>query len=84
LGLHKFLRYPSWFQNECAAYVRDTVAAAKDRLDEFFDPGFLQTMAGEHVDRKRNNSSEINAVLTLEAVERLLFRNFPLDEATVP
>lgn len=77
VGLHKFLHYRSWFQNEFAHYVRDTVAASRLRLDEFFDPDFLATMAEEHIAKKRNYSLEINAVMTLEAVERLLFRELP-------
>jgi asparagine synthase (glutamine-hydrolysing) len=77
LGLHKFLHYRSWFQNEFAPYVRDTVAAARYRLDNFFDPHFLELMAGEHIEKRRNHALEINAVLTLEAVERLLFRDLP-------
>lgn len=77
LGLHKFLHYSSWFQNEFAAYVCDTVAAAKFRLDDFFDPDFAEIMAAEHIEKRRNHSLEINAMLTLEAVERLLFRELP-------
>lgn len=77
LGLHKFLHYRSWFQKEFAPYVRDTVTASQERLGEFFDPHFLETMSEEHIERKRNYSLEINAVLTLEAIERLLFREFP-------
>jgi asparagine synthase (glutamine-hydrolysing) len=77
LGLHKFLNYRNWFQNEFAPYVRDTVSASQGRLGEFFDSGFLETMTEEHIDRKKNWTLEINAVLTLEAIERLLFRELP-------
>lgn len=80
LGLHKFLHYRSWFQKEFAAYVRDRASAAQKRLDDVFDPDFLETMAGEHIEKKRNYSLEINAVLTLEAVERLLFRELPREQ----
>lgn len=77
LGLHKFLHYRSWFQKEFAPYVRDMVAASRLRLDEFFDPDFLETMTEEHIARKKNHSLEISTVLTLEAVERVLFRELP-------
>ncbi|HEY1791172.1 MAG TPA: asparagine synthase-related protein [Verrucomicrobiae bacterium] len=79
VGLHKFLHYRSWLQNEFGPYVRETVAAAKHRLDNFFDPRFLELMAAEHIEKRRNHSLEINAVLTLAAVERLLFRDLPRD-----
>ena len=36
-------------------------------------------MAGDHIAGRENYSLEINAVLTLEAVERLLFRELPRD-----
>jgi asparagine synthase (glutamine-hydrolysing) len=77
VGLHKFLHYRSWFQNEFAPYVRDAVTASQERLGEFFDPHFLETMSKDHIERKRNCTLEINAVLTLEAIERLLFRELP-------
>jgi asparagine synthase (glutamine-hydrolysing) len=77
LGMHKFLHYRSWLQNEFAPYVRDMTSAAKYRLDDYFDPQFVEMMAVEHIEKGRNHSPEINAVLTLEAVERLLFRELP-------
>jgi asparagine synthase (glutamine-hydrolysing) len=79
LGLHKFLHYRSWFQNEFASYVRDIIDTARRRLDEFFDPKFLESLANEHIDKKRNYSLEINTVLTLEAIDRLLIRGLPRD-----
>ncbi|HEX3627595.1 MAG TPA: hypothetical protein VH280_19485 [Verrucomicrobiae bacterium] len=74
VGLHKFLHYRDWFQSDFASYVRDGVAAALPCLDGFFEPGFLKTVADEHIDKKKNHCLEINAILTLEAVDRLLFR----------
>lgn len=79
VGTHKFLHYRSWFQNEFASYVRETTSIARQRLGNLFDPGFLETMAGAHIDNNRNYSLEINAVLTLEAVDRLLLRSLPRD-----
>jgi asparagine synthase (glutamine-hydrolysing) len=73
-GHHKYLHYRTWFQGELADYVQDVVAEARTRGAPFWNPDFLETMAGEHIRRRRNHTLEINAVITLEAIERLLLR----------
>ena len=73
-GLHKFLRYRSWFRKELADYVCEVFASLQKRLNDFWNPHFVNRMASEHISGRKNYSSEINAVLTLDAVERLLFR----------
>jgi asparagine synthase (glutamine-hydrolysing) len=77
IGLHKYLHYRRWFQRELAGYLNDAVTAARARLTPFWNPDFLEGMARHHVSGRRNYVREINAVLTLEAVERLLFRDLP-------
>lgn len=74
IGLHKYLHYRSWFRHELADYVRDAVANARAQQAPFWNPGFLDKMAIDHTNGRKNYVAEINAVLTLEAVERLLFR----------
>jgi asparagine synthase (glutamine-hydrolysing) len=77
LGLHKFLRYRSWFRHELAAYANDMLASARVRENRFWNQAFLRQMASQHQDGRKNYVMEINAVLTLEAIERLLFRELP-------
>ncbi len=77
LGMHKFLRYRSWFRNELADYVQDLLARFQTQANDFWNPHFAKQMAVEHIKGRKNYSLEINAVLTLEAVERLLFRELP-------
>jgi len=74
-GHHKFLHYRSWFQRELADYVQDIVAAARTRGAAFWNPDFLKKMASDHIRGRNNYVLELNAVLTLEAVERLLLRD---------
>jgi len=74
LGLHKFLRYRSWFRKELADYVWDACSNLHGRLNDFWNMDFVNRMADEHIAGRKNYSLEINAVLTLDAVERLLLR----------
>jgi asparagine synthase (glutamine-hydrolysing) len=74
-GHHKYLHYRSWFQRELSDYVRDVLASARKQGAPFWNPDFLEKMAREHIWSRRNYTLEINAVLTLEAVERLLLQD---------
>jgi asparagine synthase (glutamine-hydrolysing) len=78
-GLHKFLHYNDWFRHELSAYLQSALAAPRILQNHFWNPNFLNHMAGEHIAGRKNYSLEINAVLTLEAVERLLFHELPSD-----
>jgi asparagine synthase (glutamine-hydrolysing) len=77
VGLHKYLHYRSWFRRELAEYVKSVLADVRTRRAPFWDADFVESMAGEHICGRKNYVIEINAVLTLEAVERLLFRDLP-------
>jgi asparagine synthase (glutamine-hydrolysing) len=77
-GLHKYLHYSHWFRNELAPFVTEKLADAR-KQNYFWNSNFLKRMADEHIAGRKNYSREINAVLTLEAVERLLFRELPRD-----
>jgi len=69
-GLHKYLHYSRWFRHELAAYVNEKISAAQN--SPFWRPDAVKRMAAEHLAGRNNFASEINAVLTLEAVNRLL------------
>ncbi|SRR6266446_3791694 len=77
LELHKYLPYFHWLRRELGGYVTDKLADARARQMPFWDSDFLGSMAGDHIRGRNNYVGEINAVLTLEAVERLLFRDIP-------
>jgi asparagine synthase (glutamine-hydrolysing) len=72
LGLHKFLPYRRWFRRECAAYLADVVADVRKRQMPFWAPAFLAGVVDDHVRGRANRLRELNAILTLEAVDRLL------------
>src|SRR5882724_3424381 len=77
LGRHKYLHYRSWFRGELASYLRQAIGEPGNRPSPFWNSGFLKRMVEDHASGRKNYVREINAVLTLEASERLLFRGFP-------
>ena len=79
LGLHKFLHYRSWFQRELATYVNEILRDARTQQSWLWNRAFLEHIAKEHTGGRKNYVLEIDAILTLEAVERLLFRRLPRD-----
>ena len=72
LGLHKFLPYRRWFRQECAAYLAEVVADVRKRHMPFWAPDFLADVVNDHVRGRSNRLHELNAILTLEAVDRVL------------
>jgi asparagine synthase (glutamine-hydrolysing) len=77
VGLHKFLNYRTWFRRELAAYVKDSIKDTQLRRCWPWNIRFLESLAHEHISGHKNYVHEINAVITLATVERLLFRNLP-------
>jgi asparagine synthase (glutamine-hydrolysing) len=74
-GLHKYLHYRAWFQQELATFVAERLNDAATRRNEFWNPEVLARMATDHINGGKNYVSEINAVLSLEAIERLIIRD---------
>lgn len=74
-GLHKFLTYRNWLQKELAGFAAERLVAAADAGLPFINPGAVSRLPGEHATGRKNFTREINAVLTLEAVQRLLLRS---------
>jgi asparagine synthase (glutamine-hydrolysing) len=74
LGLHKYLPYRRWFRRELRAYVSQVFSEARTVQLPYWNGAFLKSMPDDHVSGRRNYVREISAVLTLEAVDRLLIR----------
>jgi asparagine synthase (glutamine-hydrolysing) len=77
LGLHKYLHYRGWFIRELAGYLHAVLTDVRTRQSSVWNSAFLQQMFAEHARCRKNYVLEINAVLTLEAVERLLLQGHP-------
>jgi asparagine synthase (glutamine-hydrolysing) len=80
VGLHKYLHYRQWFRRELSEYVKEVVSNARAQQAPFWNRSFLKKMTTDHVEGHNNYVCEINAVLTLEAVERLLLRGAGADQ----
>lgn len=79
-GRHKFLHYRRWFRRELADYIAGALKEVQTRRSSlFWNFGFLETLAHDHINGRRNYVHEIDAVLTLDAVDRLLFHDLPYD-----
>ena len=76
-GMHKYLRYSQWFRDELSGFVAERLDVARGRYEKYFNPEFLGQMAARHAGGRENFAPEINSVLTLEAIERQLFKNLP-------
>jgi len=74
IGLHKHLHYRSWFRGELTVFLQERMSAVAAIESPFWSKKFAAGMAEEHISGRKNYVQEINAVLTLEAVERLFFK----------
>jgi asparagine synthase (glutamine-hydrolysing) len=75
LGRHKYLRYRRWFRRELSAYIREALATSSVRQSNFWNSAFVSKLADDHIRGRGNYLGEINAVLTLDAVHRVLLRS---------
>jgi len=73
----KYLPYRRWFQRELASYVTDVVTDPQTARLPYWNAGVLSSIASDHIAGRRNYVREINALVTLSAVDRLLLRGQP-------
>ena len=74
-GLHKFLKYSTWFQHQLAPYVREGLE--RSRGGKFWNSDCLSRIAERHISGQENFCTEIDRILTLDAVERTLLNGMP-------
>jgi len=72
LGLHKYLPYRTWFKYELRNVVASVTNAASPVVRQFVCGQFLETMVTAHRSGRQNLLREINAVLTLDSIGRVL------------
>jgi asparagine synthase (glutamine-hydrolysing) len=74
LGLHKYLPYRKWFRRELTPYIRDVLSDHQTHRIPYWNHKSFSSIIADHESGLKNYTHEINAVLTLEAVDRLLVR----------
>ena len=62
-----------WFTGQLAGYICERLTDATIRGNQLWNRTFLDQVATDHIGGRKNYVREINAVLTLDAIERLLF-----------
>ncbi len=72
-GRYKFLHYRAWSQRKLAGYVDERLASVRRGIP-FWEASSLKAIFDDHKSGRANYVHEINSVLTLEAVERLMLK----------
>ena len=74
LGMHKYLHYSHWFRNKLAPILLERISTQRIRQAPWWKKGAPEAYARAHISRRRNYLRELNAILTLEAIDRLFFK----------
>jgi asparagine synthase (glutamine-hydrolysing) len=77
LGLHKYLAYRHWFRKELAPTVMERLTTERVRQAPWWSKNAPEICARAHISGQGNYLRELNAVLTLEAIQRLLLSEMP-------
>jgi len=72
LGMHKYLPYSHWFREKLAPILLERVSSERIRHAPWWKKGTPELCAHAHVSRRGSYMRELNAILTLEAIDRLL------------
>jgi asparagine synthase (glutamine-hydrolysing) len=77
LGLHKFLPYRRWFREELGSIVLERLSSRRVREAPWWARNVAETLAKAHISGQGNYLRELNAITTLEAIDRLLLSEMP-------
>lgn len=71
LGRHKVFHFRVWYRDELSAYVREMLLDRRALSRPYVIPGTVQRIVKDHVAGRRNYTTEIHRLLTLELTHRL-------------
>ena len=77
LGRHKYLPYRRWFRTVLAACLDDVLTDGSIARLPYLHAAAVADMGKDHASGRKNLVREIDVVLTLEAVDRLVLRGTP-------
>lgn len=72
LGWHRYLFYRLWFQKELSGYVKEILLDRRTKDRPYWRKGILDKMVEGHLSGTGNYTNEINKVLTIELIHRLI------------
>lgn len=71
LGRHKFYHYRVWYRDILSSYVRETLLDSRTLGRPYFHRAVLERLVKEHLQGRRNHTTTIHKLLTLEHLHRL-------------
>lgn len=71
LGRHKFCHYRVWYRDYLAKYVRDVLLDSRTLSRPWWKRRGVESVVADHLSGRRNYTTEIHKLLTLEHVHRL-------------
>jgi asparagine synthase (glutamine-hydrolysing) len=81
LGRHKFLHYRAWYRGVLAGYVQEILLDSRTLSRPFLERRNLAAMVKGHVQGKRNSTTAIHKLLTMELLFRQFFDTQPRDSS---
>ena len=74
LGRHKFQHFNLWTQERLSEYINDVYINDSNMLEDIINLQQVKKMLQEHMSGRRNYLSEIDKILSLILVQRMLFK----------
>jgi asparagine synthase (glutamine-hydrolysing) len=71
LGRHKFYHFRLWYRDALAGYVRDTLLNSSALSRPYLDRNRVTAIVDGHLSGRRNYTTEIHKLLTLELIHQL-------------
>ena len=72
IGRHKIEHYSVWFRNELSHFLQDILLDARSLARPYVKKEMLKKIVNDHINGKGNYSYEINRLLTMEMIQRIL------------
>lgn len=72
MGYHKIDHNRIWFRNNLSQYIKDILIDEKTKNRPYLNGSALELMVKDHLQGRRNYTHEINVLLTIELIQRLL------------
>jgi asparagine synthase (glutamine-hydrolysing) len=71
LGRHKFYHFRVWYRDQLSNYIQEMLLDSRTLSRPYIQRATLEKIVRGHVKGKRNNTLDINKMLTLELIHRL-------------
>jgi asparagine synthase (glutamine-hydrolysing) len=83
LGRHKFAHFRVWYRDALSGYLQETLLSQRSLSRPYLDKQAVGRALTDHLRGKRNSTTLIHKLLTLEIVHRLFLDN-PVSSGPIP